>query len=209
MAETESSPELAEDDLDAKLKALENAEKAIEGAAGIKKALSGTLGFDTKMNLIVYPDFNDMMRSIKGNLSFKITNGAFGTIGRLENFLNANNIVGNAILKTTTASLSNVASIKNSAVFDYISGEMTFSNGWANISNIKSSGKSIAYFVTGKYNLINGTANVNVLGRLNGTLVKALGPLGELSAEKILFVLVIIFAKAFLFILVVVTTGPD
>lgn len=163
-----------------------NAEKAIEGAAGIKGALTGTLNFDTKMDLFVYPDFNDLMRSIKGNLTFRIEKGAFGKIGRLENFLQANNIIGNTLLKTTVGSFSNVASIKNSAQFDYITGEMTFSNGWANISHIRSTGKSIAYFVTGKYNLINGTANVTVLGRLHGSIVKLLGPIGELSTEKIL-----------------------
>lgn len=163
-----------------------NAEKAIEGAAGIKGALTGTLNFDTKLNLFAYPDFNDLMRSISGNLSFKIGKGAFGKIGRLENFLQANNILANAVLKTTVASFSNIAAVKNSAQFDYINGEMTLSNGWANILNIKSAGKSIAYFVEGKYNLINGMADVTVLGRLDGAIVKLLGPVGELSAEKIL-----------------------
>ena len=163
-----------------------NAEKAIEGATGIKGALTGTLGFDTKLNLYVYPDFNDLMRSITGDLFFKIEKGAFGKIGRLENFLQANNIIANSVLKTTVSSFSNVAAIKNSAQFDYITGEIKLSNGWANISNIKSTGKSIAYFVMGKYNLINGTANLNILGRLDGAIVKLLGPVGELSADKLL-----------------------
>ncbi|MCQ2743868.1 MAG: hypothetical protein MJ230_03610 [bacterium] len=163
-----------------------NAEKAIAGAAGIKNALSGVLNFDTKMNLVVYPDFNQMMKSIKGNISFKIDNGAFGKIGKLENLLQANNIIGNSLLKATTASFSNIGAIKNSAQFDYLSGEMTLSNGWANISNIKSTGKSIAYFISGKYNLINGSANIIILGRLDGAIVKLLGPIGELSAEKLL-----------------------
>ena len=163
-----------------------NAEKAIEGAAGIKGALTGTLGFDTKLDLFVYPDFNDLMRSVKGPLTFKINHGAFGKIGRLENFLQANNIIANTVLKTTVDSFSNIASIKNSAQFDYITGEMTLSNGWANISNIKSTGKTLAYFITGKYGLINGTANLVILGRLDGSIVKLLGPIGELSAEKIL-----------------------
>ncbi len=163
-----------------------NAEKAIEGAAGIKNALSGTLGFNANMSLMMYPNFNDMLRSIKGDLSFNIEKGAFGKIGRLENFLQASNIIGNTLLKTTVGSFSNIAAIKNSAQFNYLSGEMTFSNGWANIKHIRSTGKSIAYFVTGKYNIVNGTANVSVLGRLDGTIVKLLGPIGELSAEKFL-----------------------
>ncbi|MBQ7126269.1 AsmA family protein [bacterium] len=163
-----------------------NAEKAVAGAVGIKNALSGTLGFNTNMKISVLPDFNDMMKSLSGNLNFEIKNGAFGSIGRLENILQAGNILGNSLLKTTVASFSNVASIKNSAQFDYIKGDMSFSGGNANLKNIQSTGKSIAYYVSGKYNLINGYTDVVVLGRLDASIVKLLGPLGELSAEKIL-----------------------
>ncbi len=162
-----------------------NAEKAVYGAAGIKNALSGTLGFDTKLTLTV-ADYNDMMRSMKGNLSFKVTDGSFGSIGRLENFFGAGNIAGNTILKSTTAALSNLAGIKNTAKFDYIEGNMTFLNGWADIKSIKSTGATLAYYVFGKYNLINGTTNVTVLGRLDSTVVALLGPIGDLSADKLL-----------------------
>lgn len=162
-----------------------NAEKAIYGAAGIKNALSGTLGFNTKLTLVV-ADYNDMMRSMKGNLNFKVTNGAFGTIGRIENFFGAGNIASNTLLKSTTAALSNLAGIKNTAKFDYIEGDMTFNNGWADIKSIKSTGATLAYFVKGKYNLINGTTNVTVLGRLDSTVVALLGPIGDLSADKLL-----------------------
>lgn len=163
-----------------------NAEKVIEGTAGIKNALSGTLAFGTDLNLFVYPDFNDMLRSMRGSLFFNIENGAFGKVGRIENLLQAGNLIANTIFRTTVASFANIAAIKNSAQFDYLAGEMTFSDGCANITNIKSTGKSIAYFVTGKYNLINGNANVTVLGRMDGAIVKLLGPIGDLSAEKIL-----------------------
>lgn len=162
-----------------------NAEKAAAGAVGIKNALSGTLGFDTKLSLVA-ADYNDMMRSMKGNLSFKVTNGAFGSIGRLENFFGAGNIAGNSILKSTTAALSNLAGIKNTAKFDYIEGNMSFADGWANLKSIKSTGSTLAYFVTGKYNLINGTTNVVVLGRLDSGVVALLGPIGDLSADKLL-----------------------
>ena len=163
-----------------------DADEAIYGSAGIKHALSGTLEFDTKMNLIVYPEYDRMMRSIKGKLNFKISKGAFGSIGRIERFFHAPNIVKNTILKNTVSTISNLAGIKSSAEFAFLSGSMTLSDGWANLDNVKSAGASIAYFVTGKYNIINGTANVVILGRLNNKVVKLLGPIGELSAEKIL-----------------------
>ena len=162
-----------------------NAEKAVKGAVGISNALSGTLGFDTNLTLKVV-DYEDMMRSMKGKLTFRVENGSFGNIGRLENFFGASNIVGNALLKTTVATLSNLSAVKNTAKYDYITGEMTFSDGWANIKSIKSTGASLAYFVYGKLHLINMSTNLTILGRLDQTVVALLGPVGELSADKLL-----------------------
>lgn len=162
-----------------------NAEKAIEGAAGIKKALTGTLGFNTKLTLTVL-DYNAMMKSMKGDLSFDVKNGAFGSIGRFEGLLGAANIVNNAILKNTVASITNATGLTNTATFDKIEGYLTFSDGWANLNSVKSTGKALCYYVTGKYNLVNGTTNVVVLGRLDAPMVAKLGALGELSASKLL-----------------------
>ena len=162
-----------------------NAEKAIEGAAGIKKALTGTLGFNTKLTLTVL-DYNDMIKSMKGNLDFNIKNGAFLSIGRFENLLNANNIMTNALLKNTISSISNATGLATTGEFEILKGDMTFSNGWADLKHITSSGKSLCYYVTGKFNLLNFTTNVNILGRLDAPMVAKLGVLGQLSADKIL-----------------------
>jgi len=162
-----------------------NAEKAVKGAVGISNALTGTLGFDTKL-ILKAVDYEEMMRSMRGNLNFKIVDGSFGNIGRLENFFSAGNIVGNALLKTTVATLSNLGAVKNTAKYDYIAGNMSFSNGWANLSSIKSSGQTLAYFVYGKLNLINMSTNLTILGRLDQSVVALLGPVGELSADKLL-----------------------
>jgi len=161
-----------------------NAEKAVKGAVGISNALSGTLGFDTKLTLDVV-DYEEMMKSMKGKLTFKVENGSFGNIGRIENLFGANNIVSNSILKTTVAALSNISAIKETAKYNYITGDMTFSNGWANLTSIKSSGNTLAYFVYGKLHLVNLSTNVTVLGRLDSSVVALLGPLGELSADKL------------------------
>ena len=49
----------------------------------------------------------------------EIKNGAFGTIGRLENFLQADNIVNSALLKSTVATISNAVGIADTATFKY------------------------------------------------------------------------------------------
>ena len=62
---------------------------------------------------------------------------------------------------------------------------MTFKNGWADISSITVNGPYTSYYVHGRYNLLNGTTNVIILGRLASNVVALLGPLGELSVDKL------------------------
>jgi len=162
-----------------------NAEQAIEGAAGIKNALSGTLGFDTNLTLTVL-EYNEMIKSIKGNLNFDIKKGAFATIGRFEGFLGAGNITENYFLKNTVNALSDAAGLATTAQFDALDGSLTLSDGWANLNPIKSAGPSLCYYITGKYNLINGTTNVNILGRLDAPMVAKLGALGTLNMSKLI-----------------------
>lgn len=161
-----------------------NATSAITGAAGIKNALSGTLGFDTKVSLqgILY---EDMVKSLKGDFSFSITDGALGKIGRLENFLNAQNILANSVMRLALNSITQLTTVRNTANFKYVKGDMTFNNGWANISSIKTCGPAMSYFVKGKSNILNGTTNVIILGRLSSDVVALLGPIGELSVDKL------------------------
>ena len=162
-----------------------DAESAIEGAAGIKNALTGTLGFDTNLTLTVL-EYSEMMKSMKGNLSFDITKGAFGTIGRFEGFLGAGNITQNYFLKNTVNALSSAAGLATTAQFDKMEGKMTFFDGWANLNPVKSSGPSLCYYITGKYNIVNGTTNVNILGRLDAPMVAKLGALGTLDMSDII-----------------------
>ena len=162
-----------------------DAEAAIDGAAGIKNALSGSLGFDTSLTLTVL-DYNSMMKSMKGNLDFDIKKGAFGTIGRFEGFLGASNITQNYLLKNTVNALSNAAGLATTAQFDTLNGKMTFSDGWANLNPVKSAGPSLCYYITGKYNLLNGTTNVSILGRLDAPMVAKLGVLGTLNMGSII-----------------------
>lgn len=161
-----------------------NAVKAIEGAAGIPNALSGTLGFNANVVTRGATDV-EMMKYLTGKVTFDINNGKFLNVGRFDNLLYAQNILGNAILKTAVTSVTSLPIIQNTAEFKTINGAMTFADGWAKINPIKTSGPTMAYYITGKYNLLNGTTNVIVLGRLDAKVVAVLGPLGDLSVDKL------------------------
>lgn len=161
-----------------------DATSAIAGAAGIKDTLSGTLGFNTKVTLKGMT-YEEQVKTLKGGFSFKIEDGMLGKMGRLENFLNAQNILANTVLRTALNTIATLSTIKDTSSFKYIKGDMTFSNGWANISSIKISGNTMSYYVKGRSNILNGTTNVIVLGRLSSDVVALLGPIGDLSVDKL------------------------
>lgn len=161
-----------------------NAEKAIAGAAGLKNALSGKLNFNAKVTLHGATD-KEMMQNLKGSATFDISDGTLGNIGRFENMLFAQNLQSNSIIKAAVNSVSSLPVIKNTAEFKTINGNLTFANGWATLNPITTSGPSMAYYITGRYNLLNATANLTVLGRISAEVVSLLGPLGDLSVTKL------------------------
>lgn len=161
-----------------------NAEKAIAGAAGIKNALSGKLGFNANVTLHGATDI-EMIKNLKGKASFEITDGELGNVGRFENLILAQNLMSNPVLKAGIQSIRALPTIKNTSKFKTINGNLTFSNGWTDLAPVKMSGETMAYYITGKYNLLNGSANVVILGRISAEVVKLLGPLGELSLSKL------------------------
>ena len=161
-----------------------DAEKAIAGSAGLKNALSGKLNFNANVTLHGATQ-TAMMKNLKGKASFDISDGSFGNIGRFENFLFAQNLQQNSIVKAVVNSVKSLPTIKNTAQFRTISGNMSFNNGWAQLNPVKTSGPSMSYYVKGRYNLLNATANVVILGRLSAEVVAVLGPLGDLSVSKL------------------------
>ena len=159
---------------------------AIDAAAGIPNALSGILGFDAKLNLNAYaPDFNAMLKSVKGVATFEIKDGHYLNIGTIDQFVLAGNVASNAILKAALLPIKKTPVIQNSSNFKTLSGKVDLADGIATLTPVKSAGPSIAYYITGKYNLINGYTNVVILGRMGADVVAALGPLGQLSVSKL------------------------
>lgn len=162
-----------------------NSTKAVHGAVGIPNALTGVLDFGTKLTMHGVTD-KEIIQSMAGNVDFKIGEGRFVGIGRLENLVAAQNVSSNSILKAAVSALSSLQIIQEADKYKSIEGNLTLANGSANITKIDVVGPLMAYHVTGKYNILPNTANLLILGRLDSKVVSVLGPLGELSADKLL-----------------------
>lgn len=162
-----------------------NSTKAVEGAVGFKNALTGSMAFNGKLTMQGVTE-KDIIKSLKGNMHFDVEEGRFIGIGRLENLVAAQNVTSNSILKAAISALSMASAIQEADKFKLVSGDLKFSNGTANISKIIVSGPSMAYHVKGSYNILHNSASLIILGRLDSKVVSVLGPLGQLSADKLL-----------------------
>ena len=162
-----------------------NASNAIYGAVGIKDALTGTLGFNAILNMQGI-DYEDIINSLTGDVTFDIQNGRFVSIGKLENLVTAQNISSNSILKSAISSLSTASVIQEADKFKSINGDLKLANGSTNLNKILVAGPLMSYYVTGTYNILPNTANMIILGRLEESVVSVLGVVGDLSVEKLL-----------------------
>ncbi len=161
-----------------------NATKAIEGAVGIKNALSGTLGFNTDLTLYVL-DYDRMIKSMKGNINFDVKDGVLGNLGGLKTIMKAQNLLSDSILKAATGALTALPIIQQSSEFKYIKGDLNLNNGYANIKSINMAGPLMAYNISGMFNILNGSTNAVVLGRLSQKIVGSLGHIGQMATGKL------------------------
>jgi uncharacterized protein involved in outer membrane biogenesis len=114
-------------------------EQALADAANTKDAISGTADFILKAGL-KGSTYEEQMRSLKGGVDFKIINGGYGPIGKIENLILAENIRNSQFFQTALGGIiSNIATI-DSAHFSELKGKILFKNGKAIISSIKSQG---------------------------------------------------------------------
>lgn len=161
-----------------------NSTDAVYGATGIQKALTGIMDFNTKLTGKGVTD-KEIIKSLKGTLNFNINDGRFISIGKFENLVAAQNITSNSILKSAISALTTASALQETDKFNSISGEMVLSDGAADLQRIFVSGPLMSYYVKGKYYILPNTADLIILGRLDSKIISYLGPLGQLSAQKL------------------------
>ena len=157
---------------------------AIKGLMGLSDSIVGQLDFDTNVSMTGYTP-NQLLSSMKGDTEFILYNGKMGRLGKLEHLLYAQNVISNNVFRTSLNVVAKALLVKNTGLYKYIKGKVTFSHGWANISSIKTSGPSMSMYIAGRYNLLDNSANLTILGRLSDDVVRVLGPLGDLSMDKV------------------------
>ncbi len=162
-----------------------NADKTVTSCAAMKNTIFGTLDFNAELSL-QGAEYREQMKSLKGNADFTIKDGQFGSFGKFETFLKADNIASLAFISTSVGSLINKISPHNTSEFSKLNGKVSFNNGTMNISTIKSSGKNMSLYIKGNMNLLNNNADILILGKVSNEITSLLGPLNQLNPVNIL-----------------------
>lgn len=161
-----------------------NSNPALTALVGKNYDINGKLDFDSNISMTGFSK-SEILRSLKGNTIFIITNGKMGVLGKFEHLLYAQNVLSNSIFKATLNVVVKAITVKNTGVYKYMKGKITFENGFAKIHTLKTSGPSMSLYITGRAYLPDNTANLIILGRISDDIVRILGPIGEFSMNKV------------------------
>lgn len=162
-----------------------SANSALIGLTGRDDDIHGQLDFDSNISM-AGSGKDQLLRNLKGSTRFIISNGQMGILGKFEHLLYAQNVVSNNVFRATLNGIAKAITVKNTGVYKSMKGQITFSDGWININKVKTSGPSMSLYITGRYYLLNHTANLIILGRISDDVVRILGPIGEFSMDKVI-----------------------
>ena len=184
-------------------------EQALADAANTKDAISGMASFNMKASL-KGNTYEEQMKSLKGGVNFKIINGGYGPIGKIENLILAENIRNSQFFQTTLGGIIKNITTIDSAHFSELKGFIQFKNGKAILTPITSQGNVMCLHIAGEYDLLKNVADMKVRGRMGSFLSEMLGPIAMLNPVNLVKAtpgINVVMAKAFT--LFTVTISPD
>jgi len=159
--------------------------QALKDAANMSDAISGTTSFNMKASM-QGSTYEEQMKSLKGNVNFKIKNGTFGPFGKLENMILSENIRQSKFFETTIGGIVSGLATIDTAHFSELIGKMTFKDGCAIINPITSKGNVMCIHIAGKFDILKNQADMKVRGRLASMVSNMLGPIAALNPINLL-----------------------
>lgn len=161
------------------------ANPAVSALIGIKDQIKGTLDFDANISM-KGATMEEQLQTLNGTANFEVTDGQLGSLGRIETYLMAANIVSSKFIQSSINNIINTVLPYNSGQVAKAQGKLSFSKGNVYFKPIISTGKEMSLYVDGYLNMLNYNGDIKILGKLNQEIVNILGPITNLSVENIL-----------------------
>ncbi|MCD8024990.1 MAG: hypothetical protein LUE64_05600, partial [Candidatus Gastranaerophilales bacterium] len=128
----------------------------------------------------------DYVNKIKADAEFEILNGTMPKLGSIEYLLRASNFFKSGIFGLTINNVIELLTPYKHGDFNKITG--TFKIDEANLKDLKiySQGDNLSTYTYGSYDIVNGIANIEILGKLSKNISNLLGAIGNASVVSVL-----------------------
>lgn len=150
----------------------------------IEDNLSGKTDFTTSISFIP-GDFNQVLKSLSGRVTFDAYNGKMGTLGKFEYYMHAQNLLYHGLLNATLNRIADAVSPQNTAKFKESHGSVLFQNGFLIAEQVKTIGPNMSLFLKGRTNLLTNQANIDIYGRISDEIKSKLGNFGDVSISEL------------------------
>lgn len=147
--------------------------------------ISGKLNFDSQITMAGLTQ-EQQMKTLKGNANVLVTGAMLGPLGRFEHFLHAQNLLSQKLIYASLNSAKRAIAPKNTGYVDSLKGVLTFSNGTIHISPLTTAGPQMSMLVTGVVNMLTGTVDLQILGKVSPDVSDSVGLLGDVTIKNIL-----------------------
>ncbi len=128
----------------------------------------------------------ECLKTLSGEGQFNVTDGRMPKLGSLEYLLKAANLVTGGLTGVSINGIIDLITPLKTGNFDKISGNVIVKNGVANDIKVYSSGKELNMYLTGKYDLTNLNADMEIYGSLSKNFSTLLGRIGNMSLNRLL-----------------------
>ena len=128
----------------------------------------------------------ECLKTISGEGKFDVKDGRMPKLGSLEYLLKAANLVTGGLTGVSINGIIDLITPLKTGNFDKISGDVHVKNGIADDINVYSSGKELNMYLTGKYDLTNLNADMEIYGSLSKNFSTLLGRIGNMSLNRLL-----------------------
>ena len=164
-----------------------NVDKMLVSTANLKNTLTGTLSFKSDLNLSgAASNYEEQIKSLDGNINFNVKNGQIGPFGKFENFILAENIRNSVFFQSALGGIINGLTSIDTTHFENLQGIILLKDGIADFKPIKTNGNVLTIYITGKFDILNNVADMQVRGRLASMISNMLGPISNLNPVNLL-----------------------
>jgi hypothetical protein len=126
-----------------------------------------------------------MINNSNGTASFAITNGRLPAVARIETLLTAVNILRGGVVGLNLNNLFRALRPFNTNYFSELSGDVQIASGVMYTDNLLSDGENLDLLISGSIRMIDGDADLKVVGSMSQDVSGILGPLGKLSIGRL------------------------